>query len=614
VANSRRKSDGSAKARTKPPFHAPRGEGPRRLLALVLIAVAGSFANMNSFRGVFVLDDVRAIVRNESIRSLWPLSGPLSPPGRSTVAGRPVANLSFAANYALAGVLTPLAGPDASREPAALDPAPFHAGNLIIHLLAAITLFGVIRRTLLTPSLAPALGGAPLWIALAVALVWVVHPLTTAAVTYVVQRAESLMALFYLLTLYCSIRASGESRTGWWTAAAVASCTLGMATKEAMVTAPVLVAAWWWLFVPADARGARRRARTFIPCLVATWAVLAFLVSGERRDPSLSLGWDASWAYLLAQAEVVVHYLRLAIVPSPLVFLYDWPLGTSLGAVAWEAALLAALVVLTAVGLARRHPASFLGAWFFLVLAPSSSILPIVTEVAAEHRMYLPLAAVIAGVASGGVLLGRRIPSRNVGLGVAAITVIACVGVLAAETRERNRVYWSAVGLWGDTVAKRPKDARARVAYGEALAQAVRPAEAEAQFRVAMALAPDDPAARVRLGAVLAQQRRFDEAIPHLERAVALRPDDPDAHRFLAEAFAAQGQDLAAVRQFEQALRTMPGDPRLMARLAMLLAGSRDPLVRNVARARGLARDAVRLTGGRDPRMLDVLAAAEAAR
>jgi tetratricopeptide (TPR) repeat protein len=352
-----------------------------------------------------------------------------------------------------------------------------------------------------------------------------------------------------------------------------------------------------------------------MPGLFATWAVLAWLVSGERRGPSLDLGWDASWAYLLAQAEIVVHYLRLALVPSPLVFLYDWPLGTSLGAVAWQAALLAALLGLTAVGLVRRHPASFLGAWFFLVLAPSSSILPIVTEVAAEHRMYLPLAAVIAAVVSGAVLLGRRgIPSRKASLGVAAITVMTVVGVLAAETRERNRVYWSAESLWEDTVAKRPKDARARVAYGEALAQAARPAEAEAQLRVAMALAPDDPAARVRLGAVLAQQRRFDEAIPHLERAVALRPDDPDARRFLADAFAAQGQDLAAVRQLEQALEIMPGDPRLMARVAMLLAGSRDPLVRNVARARELARDAVRLTGGRDPRLLNVLAAAEAAR
>ena len=553
---------------------------------------------------MFALDDVRAIVRNESIRSLWPLTDPLTPAPRSTVAGRPVANLSFAVNYALA-----------PAGPAAPDPAPFHAGNLIIHLLAAMTLFGVVRRTLLAPPLTPAFGGAAPWVALAVALPWVVHPLTSAAVTYIVQRVESLMALFYLLTLYCSIRAFGDGRTAMWTAAAIASCALGMATKEVMVTAPVMVAAWRWLFVPADAGGARRQARALLPGLFLTWAVLAFLVSGERRGPAVSMGWDTTWAYLLAQADVVVHYLRLAIVPSPLVFLYDWPLGTSLGAVAWQAALLAALVAVTAVGVARRHPASFLGVWFFLILAPSSSVLPIVTEVAAEHRMYLPLAAVVAAVVVAGFQFGRRlVPSRNAGMGVAAIAVLACAGVLAAETRERNRVYWSAETLWEDTVAKRPNDARARVAYGEALANAGRLADAEAQYRTAIALAPDDPAARVRMGAVLAQQGRIDEAVPHLERAVALRPRDPDANRILAEMHAARGQDLVAVRHLEQALAEVPGDARLMARLAILLTGSRDPMVRNVGRARELAREAVRLTGGRDTRMLDVLSAAEAAR
>jgi Flp pilus assembly protein TadD len=297
------------------------------------------------------------------------------------------------------------------------------------------------------------------------------------------------------------------------------------------------------------------------------------------------------------------------------VFLYDWPLGTSLGAVAWQAGLLGALVVLTAVGLARRHPASFLGAWFFLILAPSSSVLPVVTEVAAEHRMYLPLAGVVAAVVVGGFQLGRRLaPSPKAGLGMAAIALVVCAGVLAAETRERNRVYWSAVSLWGDTVAKRPNDMRPRVAYGEALVDAGRLADAEAQFRTAIALTPDDPAARVRMGAVLARQRRVDEAIPHLERAVALRPDDPDAHRILAEMYAVRGQDLVAVRHLERALATVPGDPRLMAVLATLLAQSQDPLVRNLARSRELAREAVRLTGGRDPRLVDLLRAVEAAR
>jgi tetratricopeptide (TPR) repeat protein len=506
---------------------------PAALAAVIVFA--GVWAYATSFRGVFALDDVRAIVKNETIRSLRPLPGPLAPPGRSTVAGRPVANLSFAINYAVAAAATAPATGTPERQ-APLDPAPFHAGNLVIHLLAACAVCGVARRTFLSPSLAPGFGRAAPWLAGAVALLWVVHPLTTAAVTYVVQRVESLMSLFYLLVVYCSIRVAEGRRAGWWTAAAVASCALGMATKEIMVTAPLVAAAWWWLFAGPFDEAKRRRAARLMAGLCATWVVFALLVAGERRGPSVDLRWSASWAYLLAQAEVVVHYLRLAVWPSPLVFLYDWPLGSSLAAVFWQAALLAGLVGLTAYGMVRRHPASVLGVSFFLVLAPSSSVVPIVTEVAAEHRMYLPLAAVISAIVCAAFVAGRRlIPSRTAGLAAGAVAVVVCSGLLAAGTRDRNRVYWSAESLWGDTVAKRPDDSRPRVAYGEALTDAGRLLEAQSQLEAAIALAPNDPAARVRLAVVLARQGRLSDALGHAGRALAMRPDDPDARRLVSQ-------------------------------------------------------------------------------
>jgi len=271
-------------------------------VAVLLILAAGGWAYATSFGGVFVLDDIRAVVRNGTIRSLWPPDGPLNPPAASTVAGRPVANLSFAINYALARVGAP-APPPATGEPPAgtapLDPRPFHAGNLAIHLAAALVLFGVVRRTLESPRLITSVGGAAPWVALAVAVVWVVHPLNTAAVTYIVQRVESLMGLFYLLTVYCTVRASGETRAPWWSAAAVASCALGMATKEVMVTAPVIAAIWWWLFAPARAERPGRSHTGSVLWLFAglfsTWVVPAFLVAGERRGPSVDLEWNAVW-------------------------------------------------------------------------------------------------------------------------------------------------------------------------------------------------------------------------------------------------------------------------------------------------------------------------------
>src|SRR2546425_5886487 len=159
---------------------------PRRSLrAVVLIAAVTSAAYASSFAGMFVFDDGPAIADNPHIHHLWPLSTAMAAPPDSTVSGRPIVSLTLALNYAL----TP-------------DLWGYHAVNLAIHVLAALTPFGIVRRTLATgvrhvsdTSLTP--------LALCIALLWAVHPLQTGAVTYVVQRAESLMGLFSLLTLYC---------------------------------------------------------------------------------------------------------------------------------------------------------------------------------------------------------------------------------------------------------------------------------------------------------------------------------------------------------------------------------------------------------------------------
>jgi tetratricopeptide (TPR) repeat protein len=590
---------------------------PRHLvLALAaFIVAAGAWASWPSFGGVFVLDDERAIVRNQTIRALWPLGVPLSPPSESTVAGRPVANLSFALSYAMAARAPADGGTSAPRQPAGIDPKPFHAGNIGIHLAAALALFGIARRTLLSPRLRDRLGKAAPWIAFAIALVWVVHPLQTSAVTYVVQRVESLMGLFYLLTLYCAIRAGDGARRGWWAEAAVVSCAAGMATKETMVTAPIAVALWDWTFrEPAGGRTSRVR-WGLAGALAATWLLLAFVVTRQFRAPSIDLSPTTIWLYVRTQAEVVVHYVRLAVFPSPLVFLYDWPLTPAPIWRAWQAALLAGLVVLTGVGMVKRRPAAFIGAWFFLILAPSSSVLPIITEVAAEHRMYLPLGAVVSAVVLGVYVAGTRLVGRwkRAALVAAAMVCALLVGALGLEARARSRVYWSAVDLWGDTVAKRPDDPRPLVAYGEALGKADRLAEAEAQLKRATELAPQDTFARTRLGSVLARQGKYEEAVVELDAALALQPGNIDAHRFLAEIHAIERRDRLALEHYSKALAAVPADALILARMAAIRAESQDASVRDPARATALAQRAAQLTGGRDPRVLEVLAAAQAA-
>src|SRR4029077_15512000 len=122
--------------------------------------------------------------------------------------------------------------------------------------LAGLTLFGLVQRTLLRPALHPRFGADALPLALAVALLWTVHPLQTESVTYIVQRAESLMGLFYLLTLYCFVRSLDSPAPNRWQALCFAACLTGMATKEVMVSAPLLVLLYDRTFAAGSFRAA----------------------------------------------------------------------------------------------------------------------------------------------------------------------------------------------------------------------------------------------------------------------------------------------------------------------------------------------------------------------
>ena len=366
----------------------------------VVLVVAGALAYATSLSNPFLYDDQTAIVKNPQIRTLSPLSVPLTPPRDTPVAGRPLVNLSLAANYASGG----------------LDVTGYHVTNVALHLLTALVLFGVVRRTLLTggskdPQL-PGMAEHADGLGLACALVWVLHPLNSEVVNYTVQRTESMMALCYLTTLYCAIRAKAHPDRWGWRAAAIAACAAGMAAKESMVTAPLLVLVYDRVFLYPSLSAAFRERRALYIGLAATWTVLAALMLGQPRT---SVGFAAGvspWTYFLNQLPVIARYLWLTIWPRPLVVDYGLPGAVGLFDVVVPGLILVALAIGTLLAL-RRHPLiGFLGVWFFVTLAPTSSVVPIATEVGAERRMYLPLMA-LAVLAVVGVytLLRRGAPS-----------------------------------------------------------------------------------------------------------------------------------------------------------------------------------------------------------
>lgn len=564
---------------------------------------------------MFVFDDEPAIVENPHIRSLWPLTAAMTAPSGTTLSGRPAAALTFAVSYALA----PAEARDVFRLPPSASTVQlerflqnvwsYHAANFLIHLSASLALFGVVRRTLHMFPRGRGVRERASALALSCALLWAVHPLTTSAVTYLVQRVESMMALCVLLTLYCSIRAWSGSR--WWTVAAVSACAAGMASKESMVAAPLLVVIWDLVFSAVQPwRELLWRRRVLYAGLAATWIFLAVLVAGGHRPDAAGFGFAEWpwWRYLMTQSGVIVHYLRLVLWPSPLVLDYDWRPSTVVSSLL-PASFIGLLLFAGAIAFYRRRPLGFAIVAFFLLLAPTSSVLPVVTEVAAEHRMYLPLALVIAVLV---IAAFTYVQNRRVLPAVGAVAVVLVAAGFGTVTSARNRDYHSAEGLWRDTVNKRPENARARHNYATILLADGRVGEAEQQLREAIRLRPDHAEAHAALGAALCAQQRFTEGLEHLNTALTIAPDFAGAHQSLGEAYASQGQMSPAIAAYERALALRPDDVMVMNRIGWILATDAEDSIRNGARALELGLRATALTRELDATSLDTLAAAQA--
>ena len=589
--------------------------------ALAIIA-AGSLAYINSFQGPFIFDD-REIATNLYIRELWPpWQAMFAPPNMS----RPLIGLSLAVNYAISG----------------LDVWSYHALNLVIHILAALALFGVVRRTLASGALREEYGQASFALALIVALVWTVHPLQTQSVTYIIQRCESLMGLFYLTTLYCAIRSFDSARKWAWYMAAILACAAGMLSKQVMLTAPFIVLLHDRMFLSGSFKESLRRRWPLHAGLAACWGVLAAttVASPVNETAGFAVREITPLSYFLSELSVIVHYLRLSVWPDALCLDYAWPVAKTAGQIAPYAIILLALGGATLLALARRKPAGFLGAWFFLILSLTSSFMPF-SDLVFEHRMYLPLAAVVGFVVLGGYSLGGRalgrlsVPQqRQLGRPLAIVLVTATLATLTFLTLRRNVDYESDFAMWSDVVRKQPTNARGHNNLGMLLTERGHLEEATIHFSEACRHNPFFADAHNNLGLALTMAGKLEEGKAHLVEALRLRPNYADAHYNLGRNLAAQGQLDESVYQFSRALeidaghgeayfhmglsqerqgkvseaiknfnlavKLRPNWPEALGHLATALATAKDPNLRNTAEAVRLAERAVYLTKGQD--------------
>lgn len=575
-----------------------------------LIALVGIAAYANTFTAPFQFDDDAYIVNNPIIRSFHYFVAPgdvavltertptaVPPALRYAFMTRSAGYFSFAVNYHLHG----------------LNVVGYHIVNLAIHVLSAILVYLFVMAALRTEHFkgrAAGRGAFPdEFIAGAVALLFVSHPIQTQAVTYLSQRFASLASCFSLLALFLyslAVQSPPGLRRRSAYSVSLLAVVAAMLTKEFTFTLPFLIAFYDMMFLPGSMKERIKRLAPFAATLVIIPA-LVFLQQGSVNALDSTMrtitAADASNIprshYLLTQFRVLVLYLRLLLLPVGQNVDHDVPVFTSL----FDPPVLFSFLLLTAlfagaVWLAlatrrnREHPelrfASFGMLWFFITLSVESSLIPL-GELVAEYRLYLPSVGISMAVVSLGLMAARRFSLRPaIVYGLCALAV----AVLSTATVLRNTVWASEIALWDDAVRKSPALVRPHQNLGlyystqgrledsrrELLAAlALAPDNAELhnnlgvvyrklgaydlaieEYTTVLKLSPDDVMARYNLGNVYLAQGRIPEAIGAYEITVKLIPDYDEVHNNLGIAYCRNGRIDAAVREFDRALRLNP--------------------------------------------------------
>lgn len=566
-----------------------------QLFVVFLLLMVVLLTHGQSLRGEFLLDDTVSILENPSIRSLTSLGTVIRGDKFTTVAGRPVLNLSLALNYAFGGV----------------RPSGYHLFNYGVHTAAAFFLFCLLRRILATFTLTKE---AAVTLAFATSVLWCVHPLTINGVSYIVQRAESMTSLCYLAAMWGFVKGVQTSKQRWFIVS-ISAAWLGSLTKETIATVPATVIALDVLVMTRDWRQAFRSHWAIYFGLMSSWIPLALCMSlSQSREGTVGFGKGISLlGHCQTQVWAVAHYLCLIAWPQPLVFDY----GPEF-VVTDAQQLLTAAVVLTAfllllLWLVIRHsPLAFPGVAFCLLLAPTSAV-PIVTQTVAEHRMYLASVCGIVWIVLAlywafnrlHLFSSASLARQHFVLGMVLVPLAL---TLATRSIQHTKLFLTEESIWTDTLLKHPTNQRAyytlafnkskskggssaalrlcdqgialqgpltRHLYevrGTVRAELKQLELAYDDFSRAIAMNPEIIDDRYHRAAILRDLGRFDEALDDLNEARRIDPANLNTDLVLGSIHAEQGELDQALECFDRLLTKAPNHVAARRRRAALYA------------------------------------------
>lgn len=523
----------------------------RKTVCMLLIALTGLIAYMNTLHAPFQFDDRFFITANPG------LIHPFSPPPDLDVADpslnktRMVTMLSFALNLRLGGFET----------------AGYHALNITIHLIDAMLVFGL--AALLMRDMHNAKNTIPL----IAALVFAAHPLHTQAVTYISQRATELATLFYLSTIVLYGHARAETRKWRRNAFALAAllCTASaMNTKEIAFTLPLALALYEFMFL----EGPRIKRIAMLTPFLLMMAILPVLlidfsksISGAIGGATIMSGSMDRATYMMTQFGVVTHYLRLFLFPVGQNLDYDWPAYNTFAApqVFLPFAILALLFGLGIFHIRRDRVISFGILFYFLALSVESSVI-VLTDIIFEHRAYLPDAGLAIAIAA----LTHRYTGRGKGRQRAYIVIaMILVAALTVGAYKRNHTWGSEVRLWQDTKRKSPHKIRPFTNLASAYISEGRPDDAMRIAKEALAF-EIDPGTLVNLGASMLSLGKNEEAIKLLKNTISDSPNASAAYKTIGLAYMRQNNFEWAKDSFNMAAALNPLDADIYSNMSSL--------------------------------------------
>ena len=553
-AEARRSREREDRSSPQVEMGAPR---PWLLPTFLLLAAIVGVVYVNTLGNGFVFDDPHLIGLDRAVSDPWRLF-PRFGHGTWWLGYRPLRTASYALDYALFG----------------RDPVGFHVSNLIYHTLSGLFAYLIAAR-LLRQHLA----------ALFVAILFLVHPVQTDAVTYLSGRRDILCGLFYLLGFYAFLRYR-DTNLRRYLGLALLAYLLGLSSKEMAVTLPLLCLTYdlMWTDRRPDSRPSiwggywemvkavwRRD-----PWLYIAMGVLAllyvlhfgFLFKPTRRHTYYG---DSFALTMLTMARIVLHYLKLLVFPRTLNADYSYnafPITPSLlDLPSLAAALFLTLLIILLLKLASAYrPASFGGGWFLLTLLPVSHIIPH-HELMAEHYLYIPSFGVFlaAGYAVE-VTLVRNWVSPKILYPVLTLVVL----LLSLRTMVRNRDWKDDFTLWKKTAETAPMAARARANLGKAYLRRDLDDLGRQELEAAISIKPDVASYHDDLGLAYLRLGRLAVAERELKEALHLNHTLVSANINLAFTYIAQDRKPEAVAPLLGALKLRPGNQTAVAQLILL--------------------------------------------